>query len=108
MPIGCLDEPLDEEIIDLGFEIVDEIKCLGIKINNTASNLQENFEPVIGKIRQLIGSWDRYNLSLPGKIGVAKTMLLSQIGYIGCIITPDPEQVDTMQELIDGYVKKGQ
>jgi hypothetical protein len=34
-------------------------------------------------------------------------MLLSQIGYIGCIITPDPEQIDTMQELIDGYVKKG-
>jgi len=107
MPIGCLNEPLDEEIIGLGFEIVDEIKCLGFKINNRASNLQENFDPVIGKIRQLIGSWDRYNLSLPGKIGVAKTMLLSQIGYIGSIITLDPGQVNTMQELIDGYVKKG-
>jgi hypothetical protein len=34
-------------------------------------------------------------------------MLLSQIGYIGCIITPKPEQTKTMQDLIDGYVKKG-
>jgi hypothetical protein len=87
MPIGCLEEPLDDDIINLGFEIVEEIKCLGVKINNRASNLESNFDPICGKIRQLIGSWDRFNLSLPGKICVAKTMLLSQIGYLGCIIT---------------------
>jgi hypothetical protein len=106
MPIGCLDEALDPEIVGLGFEIVNEIKCLGIKINNRASDLHTNFDPVISQIRQLIGSWDRFSLSLPGTIGVAKTMLLSQIGYIGCIITPKPEQTKTMQDLIDGYVKK--
>jgi hypothetical protein len=107
MPIGCLDEPLDDDIINLGFEIVEEIKCLGVKINNRASNLESNFDPVCGKIRQLIGSWDRFNLSLPGKICVAKTMLLSQIGYLGCIITPSAEQLRTMQEMIDLYVTKG-
>jgi hypothetical protein len=33
-------------------------------------------------------------------------MLLSQIGYVGCFITPLDSQLDTMQSLIDGYVKK--
>jgi hypothetical protein len=76
-------------------------------INNRATDLESNFDPVCGKIRQLIGSWDRFNLSLPGKIGVAKTMLLSQIGYLGCIITPSTDQLRIMQNLIDGYVTKG-
>ncbi len=63
MPIGCLNEPLDNAIIGLGFEVVTEIKCLGVKINNRASNLESNYDPICAKIRQLIGSWDRYNLS---------------------------------------------
>jgi hypothetical protein len=107
MPIGCLDEPIEQDIVNLGFEIVNEIRCLGVTINNRANNLESNFDPVCGKIRQLIGSWDRFSLSLPGKICVAKTMLLSQIGYLGCIITPSTEQTRTLQNLIDGYVTKG-
>jgi hypothetical protein len=31
-------------------------------------------------------------------------MLLSQIGYIGCIVTPNPEQIEVMQGIIDGFV----
>jgi hypothetical protein len=64
------------------------MKCLGLRINNRAENLTHHFEEKIQKIRQLIGSWNRYNLTLPGRISIAKTMLLSQIGYIGCFITP--------------------
>jgi hypothetical protein len=107
MPIGLLDEQLPQDILDLGFEIVSEIKCLGLVINNRASNLESHFDGTARKIRQLIGSWERYNLSLTGKISIAKTMLISQIGYIGCIITPTSMQIATMQGLIDGYVKKG-
>jgi hypothetical protein len=107
MPIGLLDEPLPQDILDLGFEIVSEIKCLGLVINNRASNLENHFNGTARKIGQLIGSWERYNLSLTGKISIAKTMLISQIGYIGCIITPTANQIATMQDLIDGYVRKG-
>ncbi len=31
-------------------------------------------------------------------------MLLSQIGYIGCFITPTDNQIEVMQNLIDGFV----
>jgi hypothetical protein len=106
MPIGGLEVGIPQEITDLGFAIVTEIKCLGLRINNRAENLTLHFDEKIQKIRQLIGSWSRYNLSLPGRISIAKTMLLSQIGYIGCFLTPTDEQLLEMQTVIDGFVKK--
>ncbi len=89
----------------MGFEIVDNIKCLGLTINNRASSLESHFDEKIAKIKQLIGNWSRFNLSLPGRIAISKTMLISQIGYIGCIVTPTQLQLNVMQSLIDNYVK---
>jgi hypothetical protein len=47
MPIGCLDEILSDDLINLGFKIVTEIKCLGVRINNKASNLEAHFDGTI-------------------------------------------------------------
>jgi hypothetical protein len=107
MPIGNLNEPVSQEIVDLGFKIVTEQKSLGITINNRASNLNRYFDEKIVKVRSLIGLWGGYNLSLTGRIAISKTMLVSQIGYIGCIITPSNAQLKTLQELIDSYVTQG-
>jgi exonuclease III len=107
MPIGCLDEPVGQDVIDIGFEIVTEIKCLGLTIDNRAANLHRHFDGTISKVRQIIGSWERYNLSLMVRICIAKTMLISQIGYIACIISPTVEQTKVLQNLIDGYVTRG-
>jgi hypothetical protein len=82
MPIGNLNEPVSQEIVDLGFKIVTEQKSLGITINNTASNLNRYFDEKIVKVRSLIGLWGSYNLSLTGRIAISKTMLVSQIGYM--------------------------
>jgi len=76
-------------------------------INNKANNLQDHFDEKTTKIRQLIGLWGRFNLSLTGRISISKTMLVSQIGYIGCIVTPKQNQLQTMQGLINDYVTTG-
>jgi hypothetical protein len=107
MPIGNLHEPIPQEIVDLGFTVVTEQKSLGLTINNTASNLNQYFDDKIGKVRSLIGKWGRYNLSMTGRIAISKTMLVSQIGYIGCIITPSYQQLKTLQDMIDSYVTQG-
>jgi hypothetical protein len=107
MPIGCLEEPIEQGIMDLGFELVSSMKCLGLEINNRASNLTDHFDEKTAKIQQLIGLWGRYNLSLTGRIAISKTMLVSQIGYIGCIITPTANQMATLQSLINDYVTSG-
>ncbi len=38
MPIGNLGEPLEQDIIDLGFALCTEMKILGITVNNTGTN----------------------------------------------------------------------
>ncbi len=93
MPIGNLNAPVEQEIIDLGFAMCTEMKILGITVNNRGSNLDQNFESIITKVRYLANKWSRFTLSLPGKIAISKTMLVSQIGYIACIISPTAAQV---------------
>jgi hypothetical protein len=34
MPIGCLEESIEQGIVELGFELVSSMKCLGLVINN--------------------------------------------------------------------------
>jgi hypothetical protein len=106
MPIGNLEEQLPQSILDLGFEVVNEIKILGLTLDNKAANLCEHFNGTIMKMKKICGDWSRYNLSLPGRISIAKTMLLSQVGYIGCIITPSSNQLETMQSIIEEFVTK--
>jgi hypothetical protein len=107
MPIGNLNTPVEQEIIDLGFAMCTEMKILGITVNNRGSNLDQNFESIITKVRYLANKWSRFTLSLPGKIAISKTMLVSQIGYIACIISPTRAQVSALQSICDDYVTNG-
>ena len=43
-------------------------------------------------------------MSLPGKINIAKTMILSQLSYLGCIISPDKDQMLRIKNIIDRFV----
>jgi hypothetical protein len=107
MPIGNLGEPLEQDIIDLGFAMCTEMKILGITVNNTGTNLESNFECITTKVRNLATKWSRFTLSLPGRIAISKTMLISQIGYGACIISPRPEQINALQNIVDNYVTNG-
>jgi hypothetical protein len=77
LPIG--NAPVPEEIRNLGFEIVDEVT-------------------------RIVITWERYKLSLPGRIGIYKTLLLSQIGYIGSICSPSTEMLTRIESLIVNFV----
>ena len=107
MPIGNLHIGLDEETVGLGFQVVTEMKCLGIKLDNTCTNLVEHYESTIAKLRSLVRLWERFNLSLPGRINISKTFLISQVGYPATIITPTDQQFIIMQGLVDGFVTNG-
>jgi hypothetical protein len=102
MPIGNV-EPLPHEIIDLGFNIVDKVTLLGVTVDNNLTMLTLHFEDVIQKIQRQIEYWDKFHLSLAGRISVCKTFMLSQIGYTGSFITPDHNQSKRLQDLMDGF-----
>ncbi len=107
MPIGNLEEQIEQNILDLGFAMCTGMKILGITVNNRGTQLEENFECIITKVRNLATKWSRFTLSLPGRIAISKTMLVSQIGYIACIISPTPAQLTVLQNICDDYVTNG-
>jgi len=95
--------PPRQEIIDLGFQFVDSFKLLGITLSKNLDTAYTYFDDTLAKIRSIADLWSRTYLTLPGRIMVCKTFMLSLIGYIGCILSPRKHQVDAMQKIFDAY-----
>ena len=107
MRIGNLEGEIPENIRNLGFSFVDEMVLLGFTLSN-GNNLSElNFNPVVEKIQNSIRYWERFFLSIPGKITVYKCLLLSQICYKASILMPSKNTVRMLSELIENFVTKG-
>jgi hypothetical protein len=90
---------------NLGFTLVDSVTILGFKISNTGLQVESMFDDVYAKIGRIITMWDRFRLSLPGRLNISKTLLISQISYIGSICTPPPHLLKNIQELLNNFVK---
>jgi hypothetical protein len=96
--------PLSQEIIDLGFTLVDEIKILGLSIDCNLENLDENFVLIHESIKKSVRYWSRYNLTLPGRINVAKSLLVSLLNYLGCFLMPKPATLNAIQKSVDDFI----
>jgi hypothetical protein len=103
LPIGA-DIPVGDRILELGFSVVNEVTILGLKINNRGWSL-ESLNSIAEKIRKQIGIWRPFNLSLPGRINIAKTMLYSQINYLGCFLPIPDWWIQEYDSMIVNFVK---
>lgn len=104
LPIGPR-SPIDPRILDLGFQIAKSVTILGLTIGCNNGSLLENFERISLKIRNEISNWSRFNLSLPGRIAIAKTMLYSQINYLGCFVKIPNQWLSDYDSHITNFVK---
>ena len=107
MRIGDLSGDIDDDVKGLGFRIVDSFKLLGFHISNTGVHNRKNFYPIKQKISSIIRFWDRFYLSLQGKITVYKTLLMPQLNYIGTILSPDRETLIEIEQMMEGFVTSG-
>jgi hypothetical protein len=103
LPIGN-NVNVDERITTLGFKLVETVTILGLEINGNGFT-ERNFECITQKIRNQLGIWRPFNLSLPGRINIAKSMLYSQINYLGCFLPMPNIVISTLDSLIVDYVK---
>jgi exonuclease III len=103
LPIGTPVHDLNF-VIELGFSVVPELTLLGFRLNSTGLMIDEMFDTVYRKIAGIITSWERYRLSLPGRIGIAKTLCISQLSFIGSVVTPTAEILGRIQNLINNYI----
>jgi hypothetical protein len=94
MLIGREDhQQVQDFVINSGFAVVDNVKILGVKFTKNAEDITQNFDNCIEKIRKTANFWTRFKLSLIGQINIAKTLMLSQLGYLGTIFTPNELQI---------------
>ena len=106
MPTYDISDPEKINVETLGFQVKDSITLLGVDINSKLNNIQEISQKIKQKNVNQIAFWERFRLTLPGRITILKTCLISQICYIGSFLLLDLEIVSEMQTLMDGFVKK--
>jgi hypothetical protein len=98
MRIGDLSGDLSEDIINLGFTFTDKLTLLGFQLQNYGDIAASNFEKIGTKIDNLIRFWERFYLSLPGKLTIYKTFLLSQINYFAAAFTPGEHIINNLEK----------
>jgi hypothetical protein len=98
-------EPVSQDILNLGFDVKDEVKLLGLKIESNCSNYSASKNDIEEKIEKQLRFWNRFDLSLPGRISVSKTFMYSQLNYIGCFLPIESERIINIENRIENYVK---
>jgi hypothetical protein len=96
--------PIEPEIVQLGFDIRDEITLLGLIIQKDTGVWEKNFAKISNAIKKEINFWLRFNLSLPGRIAISKSMLYSQLNYLGSFLPLTDIYVTEWSNLIENYV----
>jgi hypothetical protein len=72
---------------------------------NLEETVVSNYEKIRSKLASQINFWARFNLSLPGRIEISKTMLYSQLNYFGCLLNFSSENIKSWEDQIFSFVK---
>jgi hypothetical protein len=90
-----------------GFVVDSKVKLLGMEITNKLDNVDDIFIDLGERILNLILFWSRFRLTLAGRIAIVKTLLIPQLNYLGCILTPSRIVIDNIQSLLDDFALDG-
>jgi Reverse transcriptase (RNA-dependent DNA polymerase) len=88
----------------LNFRYAESITLLGVEISMELDNIPEIFNKIQNKIVSLASYWERFRLSLTGRIVVAKTFLISQLNYVACWLPVPEESLNNIQNILDNFV----
>jgi hypothetical protein len=97
-------DTVPEYVTSSGFAVVNSIKVLGFNITRNYRDLDDNLENCSTKIKKIVKFWDRFRLSLPGRISVAKTLLLSQITFHATVIPVNDAFLSEMQSILNKFI----
>ncbi len=72
--IGSNDD-ISNGIVELGFPVANEINILGMKLGKNYED--KNASLITEKLQKISNYWRRFNLSLPGRIAITKSLMYS-------------------------------
>ena len=83
------------------------VKILGIHFSPSGPCESKNIDPICKKIESVINIWSQRALTLKGRITVCKTLIASQLAYLGgCIEIPN-KNIVTLQSKIMKFLWRG-
>jgi hypothetical protein len=98
-------QDVPDDIATLGFTFSDKIKVLGMDISRNPDDWDQNFVRILTGINKKIEFWNRFNLSLPGRICVTKSLLISPLTHLGCFKLPSKRVLRDIQCAVDKFCK---
>jgi hypothetical protein len=104
MRIGDTSSEYDRRIDGLGFTIGEKCTLLGFIINGNGEFNDENFKLVDKKVNGILNFWRPFNLSLTGKITIAKTLVLTAINYHATVLYPTDKWLKNTQRKIENFI----
>ena len=75
-----------------------------MEISNNLNNFDNAANTIINKVKTEINKWYRFGLSLPGRIAVTKSLVYSQLNYLGSFLPFTGEQLKKMAEPIENFI----
>ena len=106
-PLGnCFSIAKEDQICkDLNLKWVTEFTLLGITFDSKLLKLYNNFEVKIIKVQSLIEKWKRRNLTLNGRVAIAKAILLLQFVYLLTTLNTNTTAIcNQVQKLLNKYI----
>jgi predicted small secreted protein len=76
-----------------------------MELDAAGNHIENNGRSITEKIQKQINFWQRFSLSFPSCVNIAKPMLYSQLNYLGSIIDFEKHWYERWEKLITTYVK---
>jgi hypothetical protein len=74
-------------------------------ISRNPDDWDQNFVRILAGINKKIEFWNRFSLSLPGRICVTKSLLISPLTHLGCFKLPSKKVLRDIQSAVDKFCK---
>jgi hypothetical protein len=97
--------PVPDQVRNLGFALCTETKILGMDISADPALWMRNFDTILSNIRKKITFWERFCLSLPDRICVIKSLLISPLSHLGSFMMPSKPLLNNIQKALDNFAK---
>ena len=104
IPIAGNFDPTDTLCNDIKLTWDTQFTILGFDIDNKLEKLDNNLLKVSDKVNRLIHKWKCYELTIIGRVTIAKVLLLSQYTYIATVLNINKDTVDNIQQIINTFV----
>ena len=75
-----------------------------MEIGSESSNFNVAARQITEKLKKEINRWARFKLSLPGRIAVTKSLLYSQLNYLGAILPFSNDSRKEWSNIIEKFV----